>query len=413
MKRPLATAPARLQRMLLRLQKYDINLIYKQGKLLKIAYTLSRAQLAETGEEISEEEMRFQVHLTYTSLPCSNDVLEEVRQETARDPVSQKVIQMLQKGWPLSKKALPDDLKEYWKHKAELSVSEGILLKDQRIVIPTVMRSKILEKLHQGHPGIEKTKQHVRQTVFWPRINEAIEGVVSKCPYCQELRNANPKEPLTPHPIPSYPWQVIGSDIFHWQNNDYLLVVDYYSRYWEVVKLTRTTAEHIIVEMKKMFSRFGIPEEVKSDNGPQYASQEFQHFAMTWKFQHTTSSPRYPRSNDLAERTIQLVKNLLNKALNSQQDPYLAILENQNAPVNGYGSPAQLLMSRSLRSTIATLPHNFKTKVVDPKVFQENREKKQQQQKRYHNRWAHSLPTLKKGERVRIRDGKMWKPQLL
>ncbi len=166
LKKPLATAPARLQRMLLRLQKYDINLVYKQGKLLQVADTLSRAQLAETAEEISEEEMRSQVHLIHSSLPCSNEILEEVRQETSRDPLLQKIVQVLHKGWPLSKKAFPDDLKEYWKHRSELSENGGIILKNQRIIIPSVLRGKILEKLHQGHPGIEKTKQRVRRTVL-------------------------------------------------------------------------------------------------------------------------------------------------------------------------------------------------------------------------------------------------------
>ena len=110
--------------------------------------------------------------------------------------------------------------------------------------------------------------------------------------------NANSKEPLNPHP-----WQVIGADIFHWQNNNYLLVVDYFSRYWEVVKFRSMTSEGIITDMKKICSRYGIPEEVKSDNDPQYAAREFQKFALTWRFKHTTSSPGYPRSNELAERT--------------------------------------------------------------------------------------------------------------
>ena len=83
LKKPLGAAPARLQRMLLRLQKYDINLIYKPGKLLKVADTLSRAQLAETAEEISEQDMKSQVHLLYANLPCSSEILEEVSQETA------------------------------------------------------------------------------------------------------------------------------------------------------------------------------------------------------------------------------------------------------------------------------------------------------------------------------------------
>jgi hypothetical protein len=83
LKKPLGAAPARLQRMLLRLQTYDINLIYKPGKLLKVADTLSRAHLAETAEEISEQDMKSQVHVLYGNLPCSSEILEEVSQETA------------------------------------------------------------------------------------------------------------------------------------------------------------------------------------------------------------------------------------------------------------------------------------------------------------------------------------------
>ena len=78
-----------------------------------------------------------------------------------------------------------------------------------------------------------------------------------------------------PHPVPSYLWEVVGTDIFHWNNHDYLLVVDYYSRYCEVVKLKSMKAECIITEMKKILSRFRIPEEIKSNNGPQYASKKF------------------------------------------------------------------------------------------------------------------------------------------
>ena len=217
---------------------------------LKVADALSRAQLAETAEEISEQDMKSQVHLLYTNLQCSSEILQEVRQETDRDPVSQKIIQILRVGWSQSKKALPKDLKEYWNHKLELSENYGIILNDQRILIPLALRRNTLDKLHQGHQGIEKTKQRARQTVFWPRINEDIEKLVSKCSHCQELRNANPKEPLISRAVPLYPWQVVGTDIFHWQNKDYLLVVDYYSRYWEVTRLRSMNAEYVITELR-------------------------------------------------------------------------------------------------------------------------------------------------------------------
>ena len=97
-----------------------------------------------------------------------------MKHETSRDSVSQKIIKIIQTGWPRSKKALPEDLKEYWKHKSVVSESEGIVLKDQRILVPIAVRSTILKKLHQGHPGIEKNRNNRKKPVFWPRINKDI-----------------------------------------------------------------------------------------------------------------------------------------------------------------------------------------------------------------------------------------------
>ena len=187
------------------------------------------------------------------------------------------------------------------------------------------------------------------------------------------------------------------------------MVVDYYSRYWEIVKLRNVTSEGIITEMTKIFSRYGIPE-VDSDIGPQYAAREFHKFALIWMFKHTTSSPGYPRSNGLAERTVQSVKNLLSNTLSSQQDPYLAILESSNIPVDELASPAQLLMSRNLRSTIPSLPQHFKPNVIEAQAFRENQKKMQQRQKLYHDEHSQSLPTLVKGEHIRMRESHL-KPQ--
>ena len=96
--------------------------------------------------------------------------------------------------------------------------------------------------------------------------------------------------------------------------------------------------------MKFIFSRFGIPEEFRSDNGPQYNSVEVEEFAREWRFMHNPSSSKYPQRNALAERTVQTVKNLLTKAKKAGRDPYLAMLEYRTTPVDGFASPAQLLM---------------------------------------------------------------------
>ena len=153
-----------------------------------------------------------------------------------------------------------------------------------------------------------------------------------------------------PSPLPSRPWEKIGTDLFEWKKVDYLLVVDYYSRYIEIAKLTSTSANSVIAHLKSIFSRHGIPETVMSDNIPQYSATVFEEFAKEYGFTHVTSSPKYPQANGTAERAVKIVKQLLKK----NQDPYLAMLAYRSTPLeNGY-SPAELLMGQKIHTTLPT-----------------------------------------------------------
>ena len=108
----------------------------------------------------------------------------------------------------------------------------------------------------------------------------------------------------------------------------------------------------IIKKMKKIFSRLGIPETLRSDNGLQYTAQVFKEFSKDWNFKHVASSPEYPKSNGFVEGHIEIVRNLLTKAKQSGKDPYLAMLESKNCPVENSSSPAQLVYGRCLRSLL-------------------------------------------------------------
>ena len=114
----------------------------------------------------------------------------------------------------------------------------------------------------------------------------------------------------------------MGSEFFMLNGANYILVVDYFSHFPEVVKLTSTTTSSIVNALKFIFSRHGIPQTVVSDNGPQYASHEFARFAREYDFSHKTSSPHFPQSNGQAERTVQTLKKLLQDSV----DPYMALL---------------------------------------------------------------------------------------
>ena len=144
--------------------------------------------------------------------------------------------------------------------------------------------------------------------------------MVNKCSACLKHKPSKPKEPLQPHSIPTRPWEKVGSDLFQLGNQHYVVITDYYSSYPELFQLNKTGSAQVIEVLKDTFSRHGIPSELVSDNGSQYTSRAFKSFAREWEFQHTTSSPRYPRSNGLAESCVKTVKTMIKKCVATKSD---------------------------------------------------------------------------------------------
>ena len=133
----------------------------------------------------------------------------------------------------------------------------------------------------------------VSSSVWWPGVSREMENFVQSCPVCQKTTPPN-REPLITTPLPSYPWERIAADLFELKGSMYLLVVDYYSRFVEVQKLNSTTSTSVITYLKSLFSRFGIPVEMVTDNGPQFSSNEMKEFSDSYGFRHITTSPHYP-----------------------------------------------------------------------------------------------------------------------
>ncbi|XP_021352836.1 uncharacterized protein K02A2.6-like [Mizuhopecten yessoensis] len=196
-----------------------------------------------------------------------------------------------------------------------MTVIHGINSKGTRTIIRKGLRIVMLDLLHSGHMGVEKCRSRAKDIMFWPGLSSDISELVLNCPTCLELRNSNAKEPMLPREIPARPWQIVATDLCAWNDQGFVVVVDYHSRYFEVSKLSSTTSAAVISKLKELFSRFGIPEKIISDNGPEYSSEKFREFAKTWDFNHETSSPHHPQSNGLAEKTVQTIKRLFTKAI--------------------------------------------------------------------------------------------------
>ncbi|KAL0868798.1 hypothetical protein ABMA27_007164 [Loxostege sticticalis] len=239
------------------------------------------------------------------------------------------------------------------------------------------MRNDILKQLHEGHQGIHSCQRLARNLVYWPNMYSDIENFVSNCHICLTNRRSNSKEPLQPHEVKAIPWNKVGVDLFDLNSDKYNIVVDYFSQYVELVKLIGgSTSQIVIGHLKSIFARHGIPNILISDNGPPFNSKEFSNFASDWQIQHITSSPYFAQSNGLVERTIGTIKNMLKKCLSDHSDPHLALLQYRNTPKENMYSPAQLLMSRSLRTKLPVLEQSLKPKIPNYRSLKNKTNKK-------------------------------------
>lgn len=231
-------------------------------------------------------------------------------------------------------------------------------------------------------------------------MNEQIKTFIVKCDICRSVDMKQQKETLQPHEVEGRPWAKVGTDLFTFDDKNYLITVDYYSNFWEVDYLPDTKSSTVIRKLKAHFARQGVPFTLFSDNGPQYTSQEFRRFSQLWELEHKTSSPGYPQSNGKAESAAKVAKKLMLKAKAAGQDPYLAMLDHRNTPRQGLNtSPAQRLLSRRTRTLLPMRNSLLKPEVKDTTQEQIDRQEKQA---KYYNRTAKDMDMLRQGDRVRV-----------
>ena len=239
-----------------------------------------------------------------------------------------------------------------------------------------------------------------------------IRAYVESCDTCATYCAKQPEQPLQMHEVPERPWQKVGSDIFTIKGRNYLVTVDYYSQFIELDYLPETNSATVITKLKHHFARHGIPDVVVSDNGPQYASSEFQCFVRHWNFQHKRIAPGNSRANGQAQAAVKIIKNLMIKSAKSGDDPYIALLNLRNTPNEGMSSsPVQRLMGRRTQSVLPATPAVLKPSKIPVSEHSRLQWKRFQPAQRDCSR--SNLPPLRSGDHVRMEpiDGKKeWRP---
>ena len=400
MDKPLSAAPKRLQSMLLQLKPYRPKLVYKAGKSLHLADTMSRAYLPEADQS---EHIDFDV---LTVVPVTNQKYQELQRATTEDTELSKLSEIILTGWPKGPAGLADNIKPYFAFRDELATDDSIVYRGEKIVVPQSLRAEYIQQVHRGHIGIEATKRRAKDIIYWPGMDSDINDALLTCQICQTSRNHQQKEPLLSYPVPSQPWSIVATDMFQWRSLTYLVTVDSYSGWFELDSLRDTTAKTIIKKLKAHFARFGRPAKLISDNGPPYFSNEFKQFMKAWDIEHVTSSPHHPSSNGLAEKTVQTAKRMLEKTFRDGGDVYLSLLNYRNTPRKDLGSPAQRNISRRTRTIMPTADSLLRPSVLDPETVQHQLSLERARQKVYADRTAKPLPPLVPGDTVRMQTDK-------
>ena len=237
-----------------------------------------------------------------------------------------------------------------------------------------------------------------------------ITRLIQHCQACQENQAVNRKEPLQQTEIPSGPWKMLGTDIFEAKGKQYVILSDYFSKYPLIREIPAPVTSAAVTRfIKEAVSLFGVPEQIRSDNGPQYSGESFKRFCKEYGISHITSSPHYPQSNGFIERQIGWLKPIIKKCIKSGQNINMALMNIRATPVsNNIPSPAELLMKRKITTLLPSRSE------MDYEPIKHQMQNKKHQQMLQFNKTAapNDLPPLYPGQDVRVFDktSKTWSP---
>lgn len=226
-----------------------------------------------------------------------------------------------------------------------------------RVVVPPKLHAFLLEEIHQGHPGIVRSKELVlaRSYIWWPSIDNDLEQRVKAFQECYQQRNEPAPVPLHPWAWPTSPWQRVHLDFAGpFKGKMFLIVVDAHSKWPEVYVMDKTTSQHTIHRLQDVFCRFGVAGTIVTDNGRQFVSTEFKTFIKNLGGRHIFSAAYHPSMNGLAERFVQSLKSALRKG-RPQDSLELTVqtflLTYRNTPhAMTKETPANLFLGRRLRT---------------------------------------------------------------
>ena len=230
--------------------------------------------------------------------------------QSSNDPELKQLKSFVLNGWP---RYVKPAMQPYNRDRLTYCVHNGAVYKDYRLVVPSSFRSQILNQLHEGHIGIGRMRSKAREIYWWPGIDRDIANFVSRCVLCRKARNIPRNADLQNWSETTYPMERVHADVCHLQGKLYMVIIDSFSKFVNVVRISTVSASQFISAFESTFKFTGLPTAVVTDNATGFISEEFRRFLSKRDILFINSPPFHSQSNGLAERTIQSFKRFVAK----------------------------------------------------------------------------------------------------
>ncbi|XP_048853517.1 uncharacterized protein K02A2.6-like isoform X1 [Brienomyrus brachyistius] len=409
----IGRAGMRVARWSARLLCFDYDVVYRPGSQNYTADCLSRLPLPAPPDSISDSEPEMVAHISavLSSLP-----VVDFNSACSTCPELSALRSQIESGWPPSVKSVSGILALYYKIRDELSVKDNYILRGSRLIVPLSLRHTLITLAHESHQGIVRTKQRLRDLYWWPKMDSQVQSCIASCILCQandKTASTHPA-PLQPVPLPDGPWKKLGLDIVGPFDTAVaacryaITLTDYYSKWPEVAFSHTATTEDVIHFLTSIFCRHGNPENIVTDNGPQFTSAAFASFLHTYGISHSRTSVYYPAANGAVERFHRALRSCIQTAIQQSQpwnETVMNWLQVYRATPHAATStsPYELLYGRKMRTKLDILPLPSAMSPLDVSARRAVQRHQNNMQHYTDAKRGACMPSFRPGERVRIR----------